>query len=976
MNEQVKPMPPQAASKLDELALREQLRQFRTKIPDEPGLNPIVNVAFDISRRLEAGDISMVDLRALAGRLMDRACTQRARRLRARIGYIDNAATLKDFTDGVDATATTSPDPGAAFAAFKARWETARSGIVLTAHPTFGVSEALSRHMVEIASGDQAGDTTGIAHGDPAPLGDAASAKQSPHAHRPDDNVDLSYEHARAQEAVANLRNGYTDLLNAFYSTAANRFGDRAYTLKPKLTSMASWVGYDLDGRTDIPWHRSYLIRLQEKRAALTDIRERFLALKHRLGESPDTQRVSRQITGKLDLAIAAVDEQVRALANMGNEAASLPRVANLLARQDGYNLTSTEPLSALFTELGATIETPQLKRAMATFAGLVEATGLGTAHIHLRVNAQQLNNAFRAYVHEPWTRDLSESQSLARIVEMIRTVPRESVNFGSLELETATAIRQFALVAQMQKYIDRETPIRFLIAECESPATVLIAVFFAKLFGVEKIVDISPLFETPAGLEGGARLMERLLDEEAYREYVLGRGRLSMQTGFSDAGRFIGQISATLAIERLQMAIAGMMKKAGVGDAEFLMFSTHGESIGRGAHPGDLKTRLHYVFSDEARLRFVRNGIPVKHETSFQGGDGFMWFGNRPLTARAMATVILDAHRDPVPDDPFYTDTNLSLDFFLRLRSYQQALFAHDGYRAVLGAFGPNLLFRTGSRAVKRQSDGASAHDRGDPSRMRAIPNNAILQQFGYIANVVAGLGTAVGSDKERFVALAGRSARLKTLLEMIAAGKRLSSLNAMGANAMVFDPGFWAARASWGREVPLQPAFRVLSSYMLEDERATSINRLVHHLRLDSIDLHAIMTEAGYGNVNALDEARLELDVLQAIRLALIMRVFILAAQLPRFAPQNDTSHATLLGRALSLDVPEVVAFMRQAFPHRVSAAQDAAGYDEKATYRPRGIDDYGRLETEILEPMETAYNFIREIGTGISHHFGAFG
>ena len=75
--------------------------------------------------------------------------------------------------------------------------------------------------------------------------------------------------------------------------------------------------------------------------------------------------------------------------------------------------------------------------------------------------------------------------------------------------------------------------------------------------------------------------------------------------------------------------------------------------------------------------------------------------------------------------------------------------------------------------------------------------------------------------------------------------------------------------------------------------------------------------MTDTGLGDVNVLDEARLELDVLQAIRLALIMRVFILAAQLPRFAPQNDTSHATLLARALSLDVPDVVAFMRQALP-----------------------------------------------------------
>ncbi len=44
------------------------------------------------------------------------------------------------------------------------------------------------------------------------------------------------------------------------------------------------------------------------------------------------------------------------------------------------------------------------------------------------------------------------------------------------------------------------------------------------------------------------------------------------------------------------------------------------------------------------------------------------------------------------------------------------------------------------------------------------------------------------------------------------------------------------------------------------------------------------------------------------------------------------------------------------------------------EAATYRPHGIDDYGRVETEILTPMEEAYEFIREIGTGISHHFGA--
>jgi len=122
--------------------------------------------------------------------------------------------------------------------------------------------------------------------------------------------------------------------------------------------------------------------------------------------------------------------------------------------------------------------------------------------------------------------------------------------------------------------------------------------------------------------------------------------------------------------------------------------------------------------------------------------------------------------------------------------------------------------------------------------------------------------------------------------------------------------------------------------------------------------------------------DDHRLELDLLQAIRLAVIMRVYILAAQLPRFAAQDDTSHSQILSLALALDIPDVVAFMRKAFPHKVTSGSDVAAFDEPASYRPHGIDDYGRLETEILDPMERAYDLIREIGTGITHHFGAFG
>ena len=946
---------PAGSQKLDDVQLRSELRALRTRIPDEPQLNPIANVAFGLSRRLESNEISLSDVKALTTRLMERACVRRARQLRERIQFKDHGATIKDFTGFVTATATEAKT----LEAFSERWSRARSGIVFTAHPTFGLSEALSKRMVEIAVAGT------------APVDTAIGLPQ-----RPDSGINLGYEHRLAQESIQNLRSAYDELLNSFFSVAAAKFGDGAYKLKPKLATVASWVGYDLDGRNDIKWNYSFLLKLQEKRAALIDIRDRFFALKHKIGDGEQISRITRQMTGKLDLAIAAVEERIKALEPIVADGGSLADAANIITKSEGYNINSVEPLTMLLDQLIDAAAQPQQKRSLAALRGLIEATGLGTSHIHVRVNALQVNNAFRAFVHEPWTKDLTERQALERIVGMIKSATPETVNFESLELETATAIRQFALIAQIRKHVDRDTPIRYLIAECESPATVLIAVFFAKLFGVSDIVDISPLFETPSGLETGTRLVERLLAEEAYRDYIKGRGRLAVQTGFSDAGRFIGQISATLAIERLQQGIAELLKTKGVPGTEFLLYSTHGESIGRGAHPGDLTKRLRYVFSDESRRRFARNGQAVKHETSFQGGDGYMFFANRELSTRALATIVMDGTVPAEDNDPFYVSQSFSLDFLLRLKEYQQELFAHPGYRAVLGAFGPNLLFKTGSRPVKRQMEGASPADRGDPSRMRAIPNNAILQQFGYIANVVAGLGSAVGSERDRFIELAKHSPRLRSLLDMVARGKQLSSLNAMGANAMVFDAGFWASRASWGREPHLVSAFRALSIFLLDDERGEQINLLVHHLRLDAIDLHSILEEVGLEGGKIPDDDRLELDLLQAVRLALIMRVFILAAQQPKFSTQNDLSHAQLLGMALSLEVPEVVAFMRQAFPHKAGTGAKSAAFEEAATYRPRGIDDYGRIETEILAPMEEAYEFVREIGTGISHHFGAFG
>ncbi|MFX7242988.1 hypothetical protein ABTI79_20065, partial [Acinetobacter baumannii] len=78
-----------------------------------------------------------------------------------------------------------------------------------------------------------------------------------------------------------------------------------------------------------------------------------------------------------------------------------------------------------------------------------------------------------------------------------------------------------------------------------------------------------------------------------------------------------------------------------------------------------------------------------------------------------------------------------------------------------LLGTFGPSLIDRTGSRPVARQSDGGGPAAITHPRQMRAIPNNAILHQLGYLANSLHGVGRAAHRAPELFRHMRQKSVR-----------------------------------------------------------------------------------------------------------------------------------------------------------------------------------------------------------------------
>ena len=925
-------------------ALRDRLQQLHKQTAETPLFNPVFQLSHDLSRQLESGALDLGGIEGLVAALECEGLQARAARLRRLI-----APTIPDENLSRVAALLNEED---GFAEFRRRWERPLLHAVFTAHPTFLLSPAEADAVAEAALADDPMEATVCQVPQVGPA------------------VTLAYEHGEALAAIERA-GAARDRINAvLLAHARQRWPGRWLDFRPLPFRFASWVGYDMDGRTDISWSTSIAFRLEEKARRLTSYALQLEAV------VPD-----HGLLATLRGAAAHAGEMAMLFSGLSGEPEALASAANRMTAEHPDKLLSLEPVIA---ELEADARTlaGEGAIALAVLAGAMRADGLGMGWIHFRVNSSQLLNALRRRIDPEGTLDLASKSALSKLRELLAEVKPLRVNFAALAIETSTAMRQFLVMAQILHHIDADAPIRMLIAECEQPQTVLAALYFARLFEIEGKVDVSPLFETEAALEHGGRFLEALLAEESYRRYARKRGRVSIQTGFSDAGRFMGQIPAALAIERLQGRLALAMKGAGLTDVAALVFNTHGESMGRGAHPSGFTDRLSWPLSRWARGRFARDGIALEAEASFQGGDGYLFFRSDEL-ALATLTRIIEAEAalgSPAEPDPFYDRTDLSLDFYRAIRRVQREQLESVTYARAVTAFGLGMLKSTGSRVSRRQSDIAS--DRTMSLRqIRAIPHNAILQQIGYPVNVIAGAGIAAGEETEAVAELLGRSGRGRQLVRLLRAANGLASIKTVASFGELFNSAYWASRPYRGTETVLENACLALAEYLTKDDRTGVFRRLASRLRVDWMKLHRLLamipkeTQGEETRSAALDEQRRTIALLQALRLSLLMHMFLRAVQVPPFSRSNDVSREDVLEMVLSLRVDEAVAQLRRAYPVAVPEIEDFP-VAEPTDYPDNLGEGYGAIRTRFIDPIERAHALNLRIAAAIANHFGAHG
>lgn len=922
------------------------LRDHADRISVDPRTNSVFAYAQDLFRALEAGELTLEDLSSTSQAVYGDLILERANRFR------DQHEQGFDLASRLQALAEQGWDT------FKAAIETPLGGIVFTAHPTFALSPKIRSAFAAHVSTNSATSASALRE---SVREDGRTWSKT---------ISLLGEHEEAQATIANAQNALTAYASNVLDVARRAFPEQWRTLRPSVPTLASWVGYDLDGRTDIHWSQSFALRLQEKAVQLS----RYVSELQGLAEqaSGDTKAALDSLCETLEAASTLTEAEADIFGEDLTQPDNLVHAANQLTTPQPDRLVATGPILDQLYNIASGEESDDLARNLLAFAAKVDALKLGTARIHLRLNAEQIRTVIsRDLSLETENRDLGRS-ALKKLSELATVNEALQVNFADLFLEQSTARRQFMMCAQLLKHIDSDSTIRFLIAESENPATVMGALYLARQYGVDHQLDISPLFETPEALETAGRFIEQLLDEPEYMKYLHERGYLSVQLGFSDAGRFIGQVSADMAIERIHNLISRAVAKADAG-LSLLIFNTHGESMGRGAWPGSFGQRFDHLLSHWTRQQSNARGVPLRHEVSFQGGDGYLHFANADLasaTYNAFADHLL-SEPDDTTDDPFYQRTDLVWDFYRALRRWHERLFANPDYGHLLNDFATNFLIKAGSRQRRRTTGPAG------PRSLRAISHNATLQQLGVPVNTAAGIGSALRREQDQVNDLIKESPRMRGLMKLASMARSATSVPVLRAYASVYDPTYWVALSKFAGTPDQALAYRRIYYLLQTSQTNNSIERIANSFSIDFSKFDPMLKNMDQApSDEQRREARLDVHVLHAVRQALMMKALALAGQLPTVSRRHESTVEDIMNLIRTMQIGDAVSLLCEIFPASREEEVHLATLNEQGHMTGNPANGYDQLHEDIIKPLDEIDRLMHQATLAICQAYGAYG
>ena len=247
----------------DAASLRKQLMQYWPMREHDPHANAAKLLAYRLSDELAAGDLTLPHLESILADLCKSAARERGTRLAQRAGLDDIDNWRRQFKKILAEKAKSG------FTNFRKWVESDAIGLVATAHPTFAMTDAMTAHVLGAATGKP------------------SRKKLSANAIIRNEPPSLSDEHAEAQKCIKTMHK-VVDIANEMIFAQASKSFPKQWTqLTPQLVTVASWVGYDLDGRRDIQWSDTIRLKLEEKASKLQNYLDMAKAITENTNSPP-----------------------------------------------------------------------------------------------------------------------------------------------------------------------------------------------------------------------------------------------------------------------------------------------------------------------------------------------------------------------------------------------------------------------------------------------------------------------------------------------------------------------------------------------------------------------------------------------------------------------------------------------------------------------------------------------------------------
>ncbi len=531
------------------------------------------------------------------------------------------------------------------------------------------------------------------------------------------------------------IMDGVADIYEELLRCLNHHYPDENWDDIPSPLRFASWVGGDRDGNpnvtADVTLETIETLRRASQQVYLRDLE----LLRETLTQAEDEMPgVTNHLPHYDDLAEREAAELYPGEVYRQQMALIYDRIATNHYHTSKELLRDLEPVvESLRKSGGARAVRGRLGRLLLR----VRLFGIHLVPLEIREDASRhttaLEELFRLYglaYDYPNLPEEEKQRLLTRELQNERPLFPEKPHFSAI---TNEAIATWRMIATAHATYGTSCIDTVIASMSKEPSDVLTMLLLAREVGIEKDIDIVPLFETVDDLINAPETMRTLFANREYWAYLEGRGKVQqIMLGYSDSNKDGGYLAANWSLYKAQSALSAVCKEHGV---RVELFHGRGGSIGRGGGPTNRAILSAPPGSLHGRIKLTEQGevIGFRYSNPEIAHRHF----NQVLHAVLVATADVDSQ--PIPDEWLNVMEALAA---AGRAAYRDLVYESDGFLDYWQQTTPISelgRLQISSRPAKRSKGGFAA--------MRAIPWVFSWMQSRAIIPSWYGVGTALAS-------------------------------------------------------------------------------------------------------------------------------------------------------------------------------------------------------------------------------------